>query len=148
MLQSLSSVPAAVISDVRHHHERIDGRGYPDKLRGEEIPLGARIINVCDAIDAMLSDRPYRKALSTEATRDELKKFAGVQFDETVVEMIVNSTVLEEHVAAVRAPTSPEGEAEGDQSAAHAPAPPSPSRRPRRGVPPAGSGVPSPEGRA
>lgn len=102
LLQSLSSVPAAVIADVRHHHERIDGRGYPDKLRGEEIPLGARIINVCDAIDAMLSDRPYRKALTTEATREELKKFAGIQFDETVVEMIVNSSVLEEHVDHVR----------------------------------------------
>lgn len=148
LLQSLSSVPAAVIADVRHHHERIDGRGYPDKLRGEEIPLGARIINVCDAIDAMLSDRPYRKALSTTATRDELKKFAGVQFDETVVEMIVNSSVLEDHVAAVRGPADPEGEESSEVSASHSPASEDRAPRLRRVPPPVHQAVPSTEGRA
>jgi putative nucleotidyltransferase with HDIG domain len=101
LLETLSSVPQSVIADVRHHHERIDGKGYPDGLRGDEIPLGARIIKVADAIDAMLSDRPYRKALSLEAVRYELLTYAGTQFDEWVVNAVVASTVLEEHATAI-----------------------------------------------
>jgi HD-GYP domain-containing protein (c-di-GMP phosphodiesterase class II) len=73
-------------SIVRHHHERWDGRGYPDGLAGEEIPLGARIIGVADAFDAMTSDRPYRRALSPETALNELRKHAGGQFDPTIVE--------------------------------------------------------------
>lgn len=125
LLESLSSVPASVIADVRHHHERIDGRGYPDRLRGEEIPLGARVINVCDAIDAMLSDRPYRKALTPSETQEELKKFAGIQFDEMVVEIVVNSTILEDHVESVRAlHPSPSSAVVGEESAVHSQAEP------------------------
>ena len=101
LLETLSSVPAGVIADVRHHHERIDGKGYPDGLRGDEIPVGARIIKVADAIDAMLSDRPYRKALSLEAVRHELTTYAGTQFDEVIVKVVVSSTVLEDHSASI-----------------------------------------------
>ena len=71
---------------IRHVHERYDGNGYPDGLEGEEIPLGARIITVADAFDAMTSERPYRPALETEAVLIHLRKEAGKQFDPLVVE--------------------------------------------------------------
>ncbi len=71
---------------VLHHHESYDGSGYPFGLKGEEIPLGSRIFSVADTIDAMISDRPYRKALPLEKVADELKKFSGKQFDPKVVE--------------------------------------------------------------
>ncbi len=66
---------------VLHHHERYDGKGYPKNLKGPEIPLGSRIIAVADAIDAMLSDRPYRKALTIEETMKEVERQKGKQFD-------------------------------------------------------------------
>ncbi len=71
---------------IRHHHERWDGKGYPDGLAGEDIPLGARIIAVADSYDAMTSDRPYRKALPHEVALVELRRGAGSQFDPTVVD--------------------------------------------------------------
>jgi len=73
---------------VRHHHERPDGRGYPDGLQGDEIQLGSRILNCCDAIDAMTSNRPYRAALSLDQCLAELKRFRGSQFDAEVVDTI------------------------------------------------------------
>jgi HD-GYP domain-containing protein (c-di-GMP phosphodiesterase class II) len=74
-----------VASLVRASHERHDGGGYPDGLRGGEIPLGARIVAVCDSFDAMVADRPYRKALPAEAAFAELERCAGTQFDPQVV---------------------------------------------------------------
>ena len=71
---------------IRHHHERWDGKGYPDGLAGKDIPLGARIIAVADSYDAMTSDRPYRKALPHEVALIELQRGAGTQFDPVVVE--------------------------------------------------------------
>lgn len=70
---------------VRHHHENWDGSGYPDGLRGEEIPLGARIIFVADALDALLTDRPYRKGASRAEALAIIRQNAGTQFDPTVV---------------------------------------------------------------
>ncbi len=70
---------------IRYHHERWDGKGYPYGLRGEEIPLGARIIAVADSYDAMTTDRPYRRALSRDVVMAELKRGAGVQWDPDVV---------------------------------------------------------------
>lgn len=102
LLQTLSSVPGAVIADVRHHHERVDGKGYPDGLSGKDIPLGARIIKVSDAVDAMLSDRPYRNALDLETVRRELVLYSGSQFDEDVVRAIIDTDVLERHQAEVK----------------------------------------------
>lgn len=99
LLQSLSSFRRDVIEAVRHHHEREDGRGYPDGLRGSEIPLGAKVISICDAIDAMLSDRPYRRALPLKVVREELTTFAGVQFDSDLVDLVVRSSILEEHAS-------------------------------------------------
>jgi putative nucleotidyltransferase with HDIG domain len=74
---------------VRSHHERPDGQGYPYGLKSEDVPLGARILNVADAFDAMTSDRPYRRALSLEAAVGELKRGAGSQFDADVVGCLV-----------------------------------------------------------
>jgi diguanylate cyclase (GGDEF)-like protein len=84
MLESLGVEPIA--EWVLHHHERWDGDGYPDRLRGEEIPLGARIIFVADAFDAMTSERVYRKPLSSREALDELERCAGSQFDPAIVE--------------------------------------------------------------
>jgi HD-GYP domain-containing protein (c-di-GMP phosphodiesterase class II) len=71
---------------VRSAHERWDGRGYPDGLAGEDIPLAARIVFVCDAFHAMTSDRPYRDGLPLETALDELRANAGRQFDPRIVE--------------------------------------------------------------
>ncbi len=85
ILEPLSFLQEAV-PIVCHHHERYDGQGYPGKLKGEEIPLGARILAVADSYDAMSSDRPYRKRLSEEECLAELKKAAGKQLDPRIVE--------------------------------------------------------------
>ncbi len=71
---------------IRHHHERWDGNGYPDGLKGEDIPMLSRIIAVADAFDAMTSDRPYRKAKTREEALSRIKKDAGAQFDKRVAE--------------------------------------------------------------
>lgn len=69
---------------VRHHHERWDGKGYPDHISGEAIPFGSRIIAVADSIDAMLSNRSYRRSLSQEACRGEIERNIGKMFDPRV----------------------------------------------------------------
>ncbi len=76
---------------IRHHHERVDGKGYPSGLTKDQIPLRSRIIAVADSYDAMTSDRPYRKALSIDIAIDELKKNKGIQFDEEAVDAFVNA---------------------------------------------------------
>jgi putative nucleotidyltransferase with HDIG domain len=75
------------VDTIRHHHERWDGTGYPDGLKGERIPLGARIIAVADAFDAMTSDRVYRAALSVDVAIAELRKGRGTQFDPQIVDL-------------------------------------------------------------
>ncbi len=70
---------------IRNHHERFDGDGYPDRLKGEQIPLAARIFSVVDAYDAMTTDRPYRKALEFEEAMGRLRSGAGTQFDPDIV---------------------------------------------------------------
>jgi putative nucleotidyltransferase with HDIG domain len=74
---------------VRHHHERPDGRGYPRGLRDDQISLGCHILNVCDAFDAMSSDRPYRPALTFEHAIAELVRYRGTQFDARVVDTVL-----------------------------------------------------------
>ena len=81
---------AAVRPLVRASHERWDGAGYPDGLAGGEIPLGARIIAVCDSYHAMIEDRPYRQALSTSAARAELRRVAGTQLDPACVDAFLD----------------------------------------------------------
>lgn len=81
---------AAVGTMIRHHHERWDGTGYPDGLRGEATPLGARIVGIVDAFDAMIHDRPYRRALTTEQALEELRRGAGRQFDRQLIRIFVD----------------------------------------------------------
>ncbi|MFN2617842.1 MAG: HD domain-containing phosphohydrolase [Thermoleophilaceae bacterium] len=76
---------------VRHEHERFDGTGYPDGLRGEQIPMGSRIILACDAYQAMTTDRPYRKAMEHAEAVRELGKYAGTQFDPQVTEVLIGT---------------------------------------------------------
>jgi diguanylate cyclase (GGDEF)-like protein len=87
----LNAAPALrpVARLVRASHERWDGTGYPDGLRGEAIPLGARVVAVCDAYEAMTADRPYRRALAPQAALAELRAHAGTQFDPAVVAAFV-----------------------------------------------------------
>ena len=75
------AIPNAIASAIQHHHEWWDGTGYPDGLKGEEIPRTSRIISVVDAFDAMSSERPYRRALARATAIDEIRHFAGIQFD-------------------------------------------------------------------
>jgi HD-GYP domain-containing protein (c-di-GMP phosphodiesterase class II) len=74
-----------LLPGVRHHHEHFDGSGYPDRLKGDAIPIEARIMTVADSFDAMTSDRPYRSALPEEVALAELRRLAGIQFDPRVV---------------------------------------------------------------
>lgn len=74
---------------VRHHHEYFDGSGYPDGLAGDDIPIGARLIMVSDAYDAMTTDRPYRDAIGHDKAMEELKRMSGKQFDPDVVEALL-----------------------------------------------------------
>jgi putative nucleotidyltransferase with HDIG domain len=85
---------------VRSSHERWDGCGYPDGLRGRDIPLGARIVLACDAWDAMTCDRAYRRAMSAEAAAAELRANSGTQFDPEVVTALLTVVFDYERVAA------------------------------------------------
>lgn len=80
-----------IIPSVRHHHERYDGLGYPDGLSGERIPMGARILSVADAFDAMLSDRPYRRGMNQVEAMHQLVQYSGTQFDPKVVNVFIQS---------------------------------------------------------
>lgn len=88
-----------VQDSVRHHHERWDGLGYPDGIAGDAIPLGARIIMIADTIDAMTTDRPYRKALGFDAVVSELQKHRRTQFDARLVDCVMNSVTLRRMIA-------------------------------------------------
>jgi HD-GYP domain-containing protein (c-di-GMP phosphodiesterase class II) len=93
---------------VRSSHERIDGAGYPDGLAGEKIPLESRIIFVCDAFDAMVSDRPYAPRFTPTNALAELKRNAGTQFDANVVRafaaVMADAAATREH----RGPPAPD----------------------------------------
>ena len=80
-----------VVPIVRGHHERWDGAGYPDRLRGEAIPIGARIVAVVDAHDAMTHDRPYRARLGDDEAREELIRHRGIQFDPGLVDLLLDA---------------------------------------------------------
>ena len=78
-----------VVPVIYHHHERWDGKGYPDGQAGEKIPIGSRILAVIDAFDAMTSDRPYRSAVPAQVAIEELQRCSGAQFDPTVVKVFL-----------------------------------------------------------
>lgn len=89
MLTSLRDI----VAPVRHHHENWDGTGYPDGIKGEQIPLASRIIMFADTLDAITTDRPYRKALDVEEARREFIKFRGRQFDPAICDRVVDDDV-------------------------------------------------------
>jgi putative nucleotidyltransferase with HDIG domain len=93
ILRSLS-LPPPICQAVRAHHERFDGRGYPDGLVGKEIPLEARILQVADAYDAMKEDRPYRSALTQEAARSWIAGLSGLYFDPEVVDCFLRAETV------------------------------------------------------
>jgi putative nucleotidyltransferase with HDIG domain len=102
LLASLTSLPPQIIRAVRHHHERFDGGGYPEGLVGKDIPLAARVIMLCDSIDAMLSDRPYRDALSIQEVHAELIRCSGTQFDPSIVDVVISKNTLTRASALVK----------------------------------------------
>ncbi len=117
--------PYPVIPYVRHHHENWDGTGYPDGLKGEAIPLGARILSVVDCFDALTSDRPYRRALSTEAALDILRERSGTMYDAAVVTRFIEvypqlTAMLESDAAAPGAEAGEAAAAAADGPAAGA----------------------------
>lgn len=77
---------------VRWHHERFDGKGYPDGKRGDELPIFAWIVNAADAIDAMTSDRPYRKAMTLDAALEQVREGAGTQFQPDVAQAVLDGS--------------------------------------------------------
>ena len=87
-------LPMDVVSMIRHHHERFDGTGYPDGLRGEQIPLLTRVISLAESMDAMAADRPYRRAVPLEKVIVELKRCSGTQWDSVLVDALL--TVIAE----------------------------------------------------
>lgn len=82
--------PGSVADMVLHHHERWDGQGYPDELRGEAIPLGARIIAVADVVSTLMQDRPYRAGVGFDKAAEEIVRCSGTAFDPDVVEVFVS----------------------------------------------------------
>ena len=91
MLLPLAQESPDVLRIVRSHHERLDGRGFPDGLRGEKIPIEARIVAVADAFDAMTTERPYRDAREPVDAVAELRRVAGTQLDPDAVEAFVDA---------------------------------------------------------
>ncbi len=96
MLERVGGFMRQVGLIVRSHHERWDGTGYPDGLRGDDIPIASRIISCCDTWNAMRTDRAYRKALSYEVAMEELRRVSGTQLDAHIVEALVELVAAEE----------------------------------------------------
>jgi hypothetical protein len=94
-LVRISSHLRDTVEPIRHHHEAWDGSGYPDALSGEAIPLFARIIAIADTIDAMASDRPYRRGLSPEKIRAEMIRMSGIQFDPEMLQTLVEAGTID-----------------------------------------------------
>ncbi len=99
LVGTISSLRGYIERSVRYHHENYDGTGYPTGLRGEEIPLGARIVMIADTADAMTTDRPYRRALSYERVVAELRRYEGKQFDPDLVDAFCDSSIIRAMVA-------------------------------------------------
>jgi putative nucleotidyltransferase with HDIG domain len=100
LVSTISAFRGTIEQAVRHHHENFDGSGYPLGLAGEAIPIAARVIMLADTMDAMTTDRPYRKALSYERVIEELRKYSGRQFDPVLVEAAERSMAIKAIVKA------------------------------------------------
>jgi len=91
---------SSLLPIIRNHHERYDGRGYPDRLMGSAIPRLARIVSVCDAFDALVNDRPYRKRRAIDEALAVLRNGAGTQWDPEVVEVVTSDSTSLQHLGA------------------------------------------------
>jgi len=100
LVATISAFRGTIEEAVRHHHENYDGSGYPMGLSGESIPVGARVIMLADTMDAMTTDRPYRKALSYERVVEELHHYSGIQFDPGLVDIAIRSAPIRSMIAA------------------------------------------------
>lgn len=112
-LVKISSHLRDAVEPIRHHHEAWDGSGYPDGVKGEEIPLFARIIAIADTVDAMASDRPYRRGLSGNQIRDELLRMRGIQFDPTLIDQLQKLGTLDA-ILRIAAPSVERGPSSAD----------------------------------
>ena len=100
LVSTISAFRGPIEQAVRYHHENFDGSGYPHGLAAEGIPVGARVIMLADTMDAMTTDRPYRRALSFDRVVEELRRYAGRQFDPRLVEVVVRSEAIRDLVTA------------------------------------------------
>ena len=110
LVATAEKLRGSVEAVIRHHHENFDGSGYPDGIAGEQIPIGARIIMIADTLDAMTTDRPYRKALTLRHAIEELQRHSGRQFDPELVALVSKSASIRALLGSDRPPkadTSP-----------------------------------------
>jgi putative nucleotidyltransferase with HDIG domain len=107
LASTIADFRGKVQRDIRNHHENYDGTGYPDGLAGETIPIGARIIMIADTIDAMTTDRPYRKALTLSKALEEMAKYAGQQFDPKLVALVTKSPSIRRLLGPQLVPDAP-----------------------------------------
>jgi HD-GYP domain-containing protein (c-di-GMP phosphodiesterase class II) len=107
LLQSISSLGDGILAAIRHHHEHYDGNGYPAGLAGSDIPVAARIIMVVDTVDAMLSNRPYRAALTEENVASELRRFSGRQFDPVIAAKFIEVGLVDQAAKRAEAERTP-----------------------------------------
>jgi HD-GYP domain-containing protein (c-di-GMP phosphodiesterase class II) len=98
---------------IRHHHERVDGTGYPDRLSGEEIPLESRIISVADTFDAVTSERPYRPAMTAAEAKAEIRRVSGSQLDRRCVEALLSVFDRQEMPVATEVQPAPQAATTG-----------------------------------
>src|SRR5216117_650478 len=115
LVDTATRLRGSVQAMIRHHHENFDGSGYPDGLAGDDIPMGARIIMIADTIDAMTTDRPYRRAMSLSRAIEELQTFAGRQFDPQLVKLVSKSASIRRLLGTDR--SVPEPSPEGSRAA-------------------------------
>jgi HD-GYP domain-containing protein (c-di-GMP phosphodiesterase class II) len=92
-----------IADEILYHHEKYDGTGYPDGLKGEEIPLVSRIINICDSFDVMTNKRVYKEALNYEYAINELKRCSGTQFDPHIVKEFLELLEEEQDISIEKA---------------------------------------------
>jgi putative nucleotidyltransferase with HDIG domain len=102
-LTRAANFPTRVQEAIRSHHERVDGTGYPDGLKGDDIPVASRILNVCDAFVALISDRPHRAAISVPEALDALRASAGTHYDAKIVEDFIH---VQPQVAGIEEPSA------------------------------------------
>jgi putative nucleotidyltransferase with HDIG domain len=107
LVATAARLRGAVEAMIKHHHEHFDGSGYPDGLSGSQIPIGARIIMIADTLDAMTTDRPYREAMSFARAVEELRAYAGRQFDPQLVDVVAKSASIRKLFGEREPPTVP-----------------------------------------